>query len=299
MAKMIRQRILVNGQPHWFSGKTQQAIVDRAIERHMMGHLDHSSKDIPIFADYVEEWFQCYKQPQLRPSTYSTYRYLLGKHILPFFGERQLNQIDTAMIQRFYTTKVHLAHSTVNQMGIVLKQVFDSAKEDSYILNNPTDSKRLAISQRKSVREALSAEAFNHISCSLCNLHRQDCLLVAILMFTGIRRGEALGLCWGDIDEANQLIHIRRSVTFQNNQPIIGTPKSAAGVRIVPLGIQLLSILQPHSAEGYIIGNGITPMTESFFNGHGRGLRIPLICMARHHMFCGILISPWHQPSSI
>lgn len=85
-------------------------------------------------------------------------------------------------------------------------------------------------------------------------------------MFTGMRRGEAIGLRWEDSNPTDQLIYIRRSVTFHNNQPIIGSPKSVAGIRNVPLDKRLQAILAPHWAEGYVVGNGIKPITESAFS---------------------------------
>jgi integrase len=90
-----------------------------------------------------------------------------------------------------------------------------------------------------------------------------DMRLVALLIFTGIRRGEALGLQWEDIDFDRKLINIRRSVRFVGNKGYIGPTKSKAGVRLIPLEPQLediLMVLPPDSK--YILGNGEFPITE-------------------------------------
>ena len=87
-----------------------------------------------------------------------------------------------------------------------------------------------------------------------------------MLMFTGMRRGEALGLRWEDIDTENNLIHIRRNVTHPTgNLPIIGTTKIENGVRAIPLDPYLLEVLSPLQTEGFIIG-GSNPISMTTFN---------------------------------
>ena len=81
-------------------------------------------------------------------------------------------------------------------------------------------------------------------------------------MLTGMRRGEALGLQWSDIDWAKGLIHVRRNVTFAGNQPHIGTPKTEKGTRQIPIVGMLREYLEPvGSGERFIIG-GDEPITE-------------------------------------
>jgi integrase len=82
-------------------------------------------------------------------------------------------------------------------------------------------------------------------------------------MYTAMRRGEALGVRWEDID--GDVIHIRRNITHpQQNAPVITTPKTAAGVRDIPLVQPLAEILAPILATGYIVG-GEKPLSLSAY----------------------------------
>lgn len=64
-----------------------------------------------------------------------------------------------------------------------------------------------------------------------------------MLMFTGMRCGEVLGLRWEDIDTDTGYIHVRRNVTHCNgNQPITGTPKTKSGKRDIPLDDFILEV---------------------------------------------------------
>lgn len=82
-------------------------------------------------------------------------------------------------------------------------------------------------------------------------------------LFTAMRRGEVLGLRWEDIDD--EKIHIKRNVTHpQQNQPVITTPKTKAGVRSIPLTEPLKNQLMPFGRDGFIIG-GKKPLTLSAY----------------------------------
>ncbi len=151
-------------------------------------------------------------------------------------------------------------------MSIILHQVFDMAVEDGFRRNNPTESKRLTMTDKASRREALKDEEVRSILEHLLELKETERMTVAILMMTGMRRGEMLGIRWTDIDWSQKLIHVERAVTFHNNQPIIGPTKSEAGERDIPLDARLMDILEPYrKEEGYIIGDGQKQLTERTF----------------------------------
>ena len=97
-------------------------------------------------------------------------------------------------------------------------------------------------------------------------LESSDRVLLALFLYTGMRRGEVLGLRWENIDWKRRLIFVEQTVTFQNNKPILGDPKSEAGKRSVPLDERLVNILRPHrQLNGFIIGDGLRPVMERAF----------------------------------
>ena len=83
-----------------------------------------------------------------------------------------------------------------------------------------------------------------------------------------MRRGEVLGLRWSDIDLASNVIHVTHNVTYVNNKPFIGTPKTQSGTRDVPSMAPLLKYLLPIKDDGYIIENARnkeSPITLTMF----------------------------------
>ena len=72
------------------------------------------------------------------------------------------------------------------------------------------------------IRNALSTEELNDIIYHLPQLPReQEKLFLALLIYTGMRRNEVLGLRWEDIDLAGGIIYVLRGVTYKNPKSLI------------------------------------------------------------------------------
>lgn len=263
-----------NGKPiyEWATGYTRQEVFESALEilqKYNQAKPATETKEAPTapyFETYLEEWWKLYKQPKLRHTTLSTYRNLIDNHILPHFRRMRLNEIKVNSLQQFYNDRSHMAQASVKQMARILHQLFEMAIEDGYMTFNPTKSKRLFIKGTTHKREALTGEEVRSLMSDLYLLEGDDRLLLAVLLYTGMRRGEAIGLRWEDIDWKRRLIAIERAVTYQNNRPVIGEPKSEAGKRQVPLDDRLADVLKPHrQLNGFILGEGVRPLTEKQF----------------------------------
>lgn len=70
-----------------------------------------------------------------------------------------------------------------------------------------------------------------------------------LILATGMRRGEACGLRWSDIDWRQRALHIRRNVVKLNRQPIIKEPKTRAGTRVVYLSPEMCRLLRAWEKE--------------------------------------------------
>ena len=187
---------------------------------------------LPMFKEYAEEWFRVYKEGRVKPTTAGNYRTILEWHLYPAWGEVRLDEITTKGIQEFLNSKKDKSHKTIQEILTMLKAVLESAKQDRLIDFNPADDHRLVIpSKRKKVREALPMEAVQDIIANLGKLETMDQRYMALAIFTGMRRGEIIGLRWGDIDLENNILHVQRNVTFPKgtNDPYIGTTKNPAG----------------------------------------------------------------------
>ena len=237
---------------------------------------DIPAQQIPTLKEYTEEWLATYKQKRIRATTLGGYRTYLENHLYPFFGDVPLNRITTKDIQTMLNERSEMSHKSLQDMLILLRAILSSACKDRLIDQNPADDRRLYIpSDKKTVREALPVDHIREIASRIDRLSNiDDRRYLALLIFTGMRRGEVLGLRWEDIDLVSNEIHVVRNVTFPrgSNEPHIGEPKTINGYRDIPILPELLEHLKPLGSHGYIIGNCEKPNTLSIV--HRRHERI-------------------------
>src|SRR5262249_49184946 len=92
------------------------------------------------------------------------------------------------------------------------------------------------------------------------------------LLGTGLRRGEATGLTWGDIDLQNRLVSVDKAVAFVRNRPLLQDTKTRARRRVITLtglAVSALRMLPPPldpKARVFTSGAG-TPPTPSNVRG--------------------------------
>lgn len=273
-----RQRVMIStnddGTPvyQWVQGTSLNELNDRIVQVYVQsGRIwefmqnpqgRQPQKTSVLLKDYVHKWLTTYKMHKLKPTSLATYEKWLNAHILPAFGERSITSITTDDIQQFLNDRKDMSSKSLTMMKNLMGEIFKDAVEDGLIEKDPTSSRRLIIpSDKVTEREALPLADFKDILGHLSDLPAEERRLLALLMLTGMRRGEVLGLRWEDIDMENNFIHVRRNVTHpQTNQPHIGTPKTKSGTRDIPLDPMLLELLAPMQSTGFIIG-GEQPIT--------------------------------------
>lgn len=286
MAKRHKQRVRIgiteNGDPifKWADGYSIDELNDNIVRIYIEnGLLDRFMDDkalkpalsgnipCPTFRAYAEKWFETYKAPNLKPTTCKGYISNMRKHLYPFFGEMRLDEITTDRVQQFLNEKEPLARSTVHTMFVLFGEVMNSAYEDKLIPADPSKSKRITIpSKGRKERASLTPEQLRSVIQGIASELKNDDerRLLALYLFTGMRRGEVLGLKWEDIDFKKRLLHVERSVTYPTNQPLIGPTKTRSGKRVIPLDERLEEFLKPIGTTGYILG-GETPVTNMVY----------------------------------
>ena len=123
--------------------------------------------------------------------------------------------------------------------------MFSDAVENDVILKNPvTKAVKYNIGKESKKVRALTIEEqkkFLEVAKGTSNYNQ-----FALLLQTGLRTGELIGLKWSDIDFDKKVIHIQRSMEYRYSvgEWRIGEPKSKSGYRDVPLTEEAISILK-------------------------------------------------------
>lgn len=193
-----------------------------------------------------------------KQTTVAFYRNMT-KEIVRYFDGKVLQEINSLHVQKFlvyvsneYRTQrgKHLAPKTVRHYYNVLKLIFDYAERQNMIDVNPMLRVEAPKKDKKRV-DALSEEEAKEFFRKLTDTPLDFRCLLYLMITTGLRRGECLGLKWKDIDERTRTIRIERSAVYTaETGTILSTPKTSNGVRtipIVPSALDLLQSLKSHT----------------------------------------------------
>jgi len=198
--------------------------------------------------NYCLEWLST-KRLQLRATTLDDYERLCRLYILQYFGNRTMRSIKTPDINALYVSlgKRGIGTPTIDYVHRVLRAIFSSAMRDGVVSFNPCQYASHPHPVKSKNVEVLS------ISDLAAFLEQADKTVFAALfrtaVMTGMRLGELLGLTWRDIDFYLGTIQVNKQIPTRHikGRPREATkPKTVAGVRILPVGKNLLEVLRCH-----------------------------------------------------
>ncbi len=145
------------------------------------------------FGVYAQQWLDTFIVTR-KPNTITTYRRIL-RALLPAFGSKNLENISVQDIQLYLNANKTLSRKTLRERLARLVQILDSAKEDGLIKTNPAKSKRLVVPTDKAeIREAIPLDVLRAVINEAQKLELKDRRFLMLLITTGVRRGEVLGL---------------------------------------------------------------------------------------------------------
>ena len=196
-----------------------------------------------LFAQFMD------MRQDLKLTTRNNYRCLYDKHVRDAIGLKTLRNVRYSTIQKFYMDliqKSNLKYSSVQSINALLYQMFTVAVKDSLIRLNPTtgalkEVKRILGTQQEK-RHALTEEEQARLVEFVYRTrqYKRWGSLITVLLGTGMRIGEALGLRWKDCDFKKNMIHVSRALLYRENEDgayeyRVSETKTPAGMRVIPM----------------------------------------------------------------
>lgn len=206
------------------------------------GFTDHSSK--PTFKEVADLWLESY-ETTVKPTTYQNTRNYLNAIIENHFKEIRIDSVSVAMMQKIVInlSKKYVAY--LSQLSII-NRVFKYAVHLDIIQTNPVD-RIIRPKQQKSRKEkiALTKEELNQF-LTLAKKDARPVLYTAwhTLAYTGLRRGELLGLEWSDIDFENKTMAVNKTLVTVNGSLYTQSPKTKRSTRTISLDDATIQVLK-------------------------------------------------------
>lgn len=260
-------RVLFKGETQRKDGRYAYSYTDQLGKRHSIYDKDLvklrlKEKEIhrriddgldPAKADRitVNQMFDRYisLKYDIKPSTRENYIYMYEKYIRESFGKKKLSKVRYSDVKAFY-------YSLINERGFkpasmeiahtLLHPTFNMAVRDGYINRNPTDGVMGEIKKshqwEHKKRHALTIEQQSAVSTFL-DTHedfRGWRPIITVLLGTGMRIGECLGLRWEDVDFKTNEIDVNHNLIYRKNldgkcENHVNSPKTESGKRRIPI----------------------------------------------------------------
>jgi integrase len=182
------------------------------------------------FADFVSRW-ESLVLTQHKPSTQATIKSHLHRHLVPFFGNRQMREIEPEEVQQFISS-VRLSAKTAKNLFATMQMLCKSARTWGYIAHDPVAG--IVLPKRHRVaRRFFSVEEALRILAAAPEPYR---MFYWLALETGMRAGELCGLRVSDFDFDRGLVNVGQSVWRGKFQ----SPKSENAMRCFTLSRGLL-----------------------------------------------------------
>jgi len=205
----------------------------------------------------VKEWLPAVKST-IRPTTYNSYEQHVTCHIVPHIGSVKLQKLSGSQVNALYAKlaesgaksgKKGLSPMTIHHVHACLHKACKDAVRWGHISRNPLDA---ADPPRKKGDGTKEMQTWTKEQLKAFLDSVKDERLYAlwhVIAMTGMRRGEAIGLRWSDVDLENSRLSVRRALIPINREVVVSEPKTVKGRRVIALDPGTVEVLKAQAAR--------------------------------------------------
>lgn len=269
--------------------------------------LSKKSQDFNMkFKNFVDLYFED-METRLRASTVTRKHYLIDLKILPYFGEKPINEISVSDIRTWQNMMIKGDYSQtyLRAMNNEIKAIFNYAVKYYDLPHNPCVKAGTIGRHNADEMEFWTKDEFDQFIETMMK-KRQSYLAFMILYWTGMRLGELLALTIGDIDMENREISITKSLQRMKGVDVVTEPKTRRGIRTISVPKFLIADIQDYINSLYKPEktDRLLPITKYFLEHEiKRGIKesgvkdIHIHCL--RHSNCALLASLGFTPVEI
>ena len=279
----------------YFYGKTEREINKKIMLYTQKAQIGRS------FSEIADEWWE-EAEPKLALQSIRSYKLAMSRAVT-FFNDMPAKNITAKDIQKYLNTLASQGYSqkVVSNHRMVVNRILTHAVMEGDTDLNPCASVKTPTDLPKSTREAANRSDEQIIKDNV-----EQWLFPFFALMTGMRKGEILALKWKDIDFNKNYIYVTKSVAHNGNKPVIKTPKTEAGNRIVPLLTPLRNELLKRNGkpDEYIISDdGKSPLTNrrfiTLYDNYRKATGITATAHQLRHSFATIAFEADLDPKSV
>ena len=220
----LRKAVVLGTTKDFPTKRLAQRALDTFLSR--INSPEYRPQVVTRYAEFAKRWIDTVL-PMHKPSSQNSERAHMKKHLIPYFGEMALTDISEGTVQQFLSG-LKLNPKTIRNIYATFRSSWKTAKQWGMVQRKmegvvmprllPVDRPAFTMEQMQAI-VAAAEEPFK--------------TFFWLAAETGMRAGELCGLRWTDIEDGQ--VRVRQSVW----RGTVGSPKSVAGTRTVPISAQL------------------------------------------------------------
>jgi integrase len=236
--------------------------------------------------EYLTNRWLPIQKSRVRPSTFDVYRRNVDLHVLPALGRRRLDKLTVDDVDLFYAalltegrrkgrgrraggsrgtpsgTKSGLSPKTVRNIHVMLNKALGDAQRKGFVVRNVValaDAPTLKNRQEGSIK-AWDADQLRMFLDAVGGHRLHPAFHLAA--YTGMRRGEVLGLRWCDVDLDAGRVSVRQALVSVAYEVVVSDVKTATGRRTIDLDPITVDVLRGWRAARIEEKGGAEPQSE-------------------------------------
>ena len=273
------------------------------------------------FETFCEEWFEDYAKTNLRNTTYERLLQLRGR-IYPVIGHLRMDKITPRQIQTFVNslskeganerTGKPLAPKTIRHNLSLISDVFSYAVKMGVVAENPCSKVTIPKGEVKEKQIYTPAEVERFLTL-LNDEPLKYRTFFYLMIYSGFRRGEMLGLEWKDVDFENNIISVRRTSNYTAKKGVYtDTTKTKRSQRTLKFPQFIMDMLKEYKeqqdAEALRLGDRWVETDRLYVKWDGRPMQngTPYFWLGEfcekhdlpfyglhsfRHLFCSLLVN--------
>ena len=268
------------------TGRTKKEVKQKTKEAEIAflqnGSTRFQASNITTYKELASLWWESYKHT-VKPNTQLNVRRLLDNHILPLFGSYKLDKLTTPLIQNvvnkladktnkgeegafLYYDSLHALNKRILQYGVVMQAIPFNPAREVILPRNTQKAKREKVKHFDNEDLKRFLQYLDTLDVSRYRYYYEN-TLYKFLLATGCRINEALALSWSDIDLDNAIVHITKTLNYNQE---LNSPKSKSSYRDIDIDQATVSMLKQYrlrqTMEAWKIGKSENIVFSDFIH---------------------------------
>lgn len=206
----------------------------KAILNQLISEVNNNTIQDPVnmtFYELTKLWLDNHAVPNLSPTTVVSYKTMLNKEILPVLGDMKITSINKIHIQEIINSlkEQDRTSKTIRKYVLAISAIFNYALEMDFMKYNPAATIKI---RNNSLDKKTEMKIYDHDELDMLFKaldSEPDKVLVDMILidlYTGLRRGELMGLMPKDYNPSDRTLTISRNRVSDGGTPVIKDTKT-------------------------------------------------------------------------